>query len=100
MDEVAKWTRHFRLMAEGKLRKEPGGYYIVNQEPDDQTGGINTVPESNMEENQTMHRYEDGTLKFNRGVKRPNTLHNEPTTRKRVSPPGIPNNENLRKFNI
>ena len=40
MDEVEKWTRHFRLMAAGKLRKESGGYYIVNQEPDDQTGGI------------------------------------------------------------
>ena len=39
MDEVAKWTRHFRLMAEGKLRKDPKGYYVVNQMPDEQIGG-------------------------------------------------------------
>ena len=37
MDEVEKWTRHFRLMAAGKLRKDLKGYYIVNQDPDDQT---------------------------------------------------------------
>ena len=39
MDEVVKWTRHFRLMAAGKLHKDPKGYYIVNQASDDQTGG-------------------------------------------------------------
>ena len=32
--DVEKWTKHFRKMAEGKLRKDPKGYYVV-----DQTGG-------------------------------------------------------------
>ena len=32
--DIEKWTKHFRKMAEGKLRKDPKGYYVV-----DQTGG-------------------------------------------------------------
>ena len=42
MDEVIKWTRHFRLMAAGKLHKDPRGFYIVNKTHDDQTGGANS----------------------------------------------------------
>ena len=29
--ELAKWTRHFRLMAEGKLQKHSKGYCVVDQ---------------------------------------------------------------------
>ena len=46
MDEVAKWTRHFRLMAAEKLHKDLKGYYVVNQDPDDQTGGTQSSLDS------------------------------------------------------
>ena len=64
MDEVAKWTRHFRLMAEGKLRKEPGGYYIVNQEPDDQTGGTQPSmdPSTIMDNIPERYKYKAGAI--------------------------------------
>ena len=64
MDEVAKWTRHFRLMAEGKLRKEPGGYYIVNQEPDDQTGGTQSSlePSTIMDNIPERYKYKAGAI--------------------------------------
>ena len=40
--EVEKWKRHFRLMAEGKLRPNHKGHYIVN---DVQYGSGSREPE-------------------------------------------------------
>ena len=64
MDEVAKWTRHFRLMAAGKLRKDPKGYYVVNQEPDDQTGGTQSSmdPSTIMDNIPERYKYKAGAI--------------------------------------
>ena len=64
MDEVAKWTRHFRLMAAGKLRKDPKGYYIVNQMPDNQTGGNKAPldPSTMMDKIPKRYKYKAGAL--------------------------------------
>ena len=59
MDEVTKWTRHFRLMAAGKLRKDPKGYYIVNQTHGDQTGGTESSLDPSSIMNKIPERYRD-----------------------------------------
>ena len=64
MDEVEKWTRHFRLMAEGKLHKDPRGYYIVNQTPEDQTGGTDSSldPSSILDKIPQRYEYKAGAI--------------------------------------
>ena len=64
MDEVAKWTRHFRLMAAEKLRKDPKGYYIVNQTPEDQMGGaeLSLDPSSIMDKIPQRYKYKTGAI--------------------------------------
>ena len=59
MDEVEKWTRHFRLMAAGKLRKDPKGYYIVNQTPEDQMGGTESSLDPSSIMDKIPERYRD-----------------------------------------
>ena len=59
MDEIAKWTRHFRLMAAGKLRKDPKGYYIVNQTPQDQMGGAESSLDPSSIMDKIPERYRD-----------------------------------------
>ena len=104
MDEVEKWTRHFKLMAAGKLHKDPKGYYIVNQTPDTQTGGTEVVPNHKTKEllvNTPNENKDDvSPLKLNNGSKRQKIVHKKPTTRKRPVPPGIPNNRKFQKFDI
>ena len=39
--EVEKWKRHFRRMADGKLRPNPKGKYVVDT---NQTGGSSREP--------------------------------------------------------
>ena len=64
MNEVEKWTRHFRLMAAGKLYKDPNGYYIVNQTPDDQAGGTNSSldPSSILDKIPQRYKYKVGAI--------------------------------------
>ena len=57
MDEVEKWTRHFKLMAEGKLHKDPKGYYIVNPAPNDQMGGTESSLDSSSILDKIPERY-------------------------------------------
>ena len=59
MDEITKWTRHFRLMAAGKLRKDPKGYYIVNQMPEDQMGGTESSLDPSSIMDKIPERYRD-----------------------------------------
>ena len=51
-------------MAAGKLRKEPGGYYVVNQEPDDQTGGTQSSmdPSTIMDNIPERYKYKAGAI--------------------------------------
>lgn len=41
MDKVEMWTRHFQRMAEGKLKPDHKGHYVVEKI---QTGGVSKEP--------------------------------------------------------
>jgi hypothetical protein len=81
--DVEKWTKHFRRMAEGKLRKDPKGYYVV-----DQTGGT-IKPEitvvSPVQQAVNLAKSELKEQKVNKGVTtalKPTTTIAKPKTHK------------------